>query len=654
MNISEEFRAAMIQAGLPCDCPLPPDGVFRRFTPPGDKDDNGWFVLHGDGVIPAGRFGSWKRGIDEKWRLAGAKMDPKELAACQARWRQDEIQRAKDEAERHERMAEKAEAYVVSLSEASDDHFYLRTKQVKPLGGIRQNTDGELVLPLADAAGKVWSYQTIDTIGDKLFMPGGRVQGCFFTIAERNDGPLVICEGYATGASIAESTGWAVVCAMNCGNLMRVGQDLRKLMPSRPIVFGADNDRFTSVSGEVKNPGKEAAEAAAKAIKGIAVVAEFADEDLRGTDFNDLFTTSGPMEVRRQFEAGCPFKLSFMTYEAVRSLNLPKEYILLGDHVLALGGLAAFLAPGGVGKSTLIQQLVAACCAGHEKFLAWDINPCAHTVRWMIIQAENSAQRMKQEAERLKAWLSPEGWLLFTQKALVLNQLQEADSFLDLDNPEAALRIRQAIDLFAPDVVIFDALYNFSLRELSKGAEMLAAISNCTRLAKWSNPNRTPIIMHHALTGSGGAARAVGFERATYGRDSKILHQLARSVVNMTAVSEDNNDKLLVTCGKCSDGVEFGPFIIRRNEETSLFEIDSETDVNATITAIKENKRSTAIMTPVRVRELCAVSGSTRVELVSSIREDCGCTRESAYRYMRQAVSSDTIKENSERIFFKN
>jgi hypothetical protein len=109
-----------------------------------------------------------------------------------------------------------------------------------------------------------------------------------------------------------------------------------------------------------------------------------------------------------------------------------------------------------------------------------------------------------------------------------------------------------------------------------------------------------------------------------------------------------------VTCGKCSDGVEFRPFIIRRNEETSLFEIDSETDVNATITAIKENKRSTAIMTPVRVRELCAVSGSTRVELVSSIREDCGCTRESDYLYMRQAFSSDTIKENSERIFFKN
>jgi len=314
VNLAEEVRSAMRQAGIGWSGEIRFDTPkVQRFVPEGDKNDNGWYILHSDG-IPAGTFGDYRKGIRQNWHLNGVKMDPKEMAACQARWRQAEAQRAKDEAERHSRMADKAAALVAGLPAPAADHLYLQTKGVKALGGIRENADGELVLPLQDITGKVWSYQTIDAIGDKLFMPGGRVQGCYFTVHDRNDGPLVICEGYATGASIHEATGWAVVCAMNCGNLMKVAQDFRKLMPSRPIVFGADNDRFTSVAGVPKNAGKEAAEAAAKAIKGIVVLAEFSDEDIRGTDFNDLCQSSGPMEVRRQFEAGCPFKLSFMSY----------------------------------------------------------------------------------------------------------------------------------------------------------------------------------------------------------------------------------------------------------------------------------------------------------------------------------------------------
>jgi len=69
--------------------------------------------------------------------------------------------------------------------------------------------------------------------GMKKFLGGGRITGTFFSMADKPDGPLVICEGYATGASIFEATGFATVCAIDCGNLLAVARSLRAKWPER-------------------------------------------------------------------------------------------------------------------------------------------------------------------------------------------------------------------------------------------------------------------------------------------------------------------------------------------------------------------------------------------------------------------------------------
>jgi hypothetical protein len=70
-----------------------------------------------------------------------------------------------------------------------------------------------LVLPLRDINGELHSLQFIapdnrfDGKRNKTFPGGGRVAGCCFTLADTPNGALVVCEGYATGASIHEATG---------------------------------------------------------------------------------------------------------------------------------------------------------------------------------------------------------------------------------------------------------------------------------------------------------------------------------------------------------------------------------------------------------------------------------------------------------------
>jgi hypothetical protein len=56
MNYIEDFRAAMLQAGLDCRSDIPSDGRLHRFKPEGDKDACAWFVLF-NGDRPAGAFG---------------------------------------------------------------------------------------------------------------------------------------------------------------------------------------------------------------------------------------------------------------------------------------------------------------------------------------------------------------------------------------------------------------------------------------------------------------------------------------------------------------------------------------------------------------------------------------------------------------------
>ena len=129
------------------------------------------------------------------------------------------------------------------------------------------------------------------------FCYGGRVAGCFFTLADKPDGTLVVCEGYATGASIHEATGFAVVCAMNCGNLLAVSKALREKFPQREIIIAADNDQFTD-----GNPGVTKAMEAAKTIHAKIAIPQFADVSTKPTDFNDLHKLEGLDTVKTQIE----------------------------------------------------------------------------------------------------------------------------------------------------------------------------------------------------------------------------------------------------------------------------------------------------------------------------------------------------------------
>lgn len=293
----ELFRAAMRVAGLDFAGSMHSDGKLHRFRAEGDKARNSWYVLHA-GPPMAGAFGCWRRGIQKTWCAArNANLTQAERDGVRERWQEAERERERIEAERHAK-ARCAAAWILARSKPADaSHAYLMAKGVGVHGDLRE-LRGALVVPSRDVKGELHSLQFIAADSAKRFLTGGRVSGCCFTVADEADGPLVVCEGYATGASVHEATGFATVAAMNCGNLKVVSETLRVKWPEREIIIAADHDVWTD-----GNPGLTKATEAANAICARLAVPQFADVSTKPTDFNDLQKLAGPAEVKRQIEA---------------------------------------------------------------------------------------------------------------------------------------------------------------------------------------------------------------------------------------------------------------------------------------------------------------------------------------------------------------
>ena len=205
-------------------------------------------------------------------------------------------ERERRERERRQRTAAKnARRIWDELDPADRGHPYLTKKCVQP-HGIRQ-LERKLVIPMYDWRGAMWSYQTIAPDSRKLYMTGGRKDGNYYPIAATSVGDvLVLAEGFATGATVHECTGYPVAVCVDAQNLVSVAVSLRRKYPTAHFVFAADND-----SGVKGNPGIAYATKAAARTRGQLVWPQFGEITERLTDWNDMAVRYSPETVTKLF-----------------------------------------------------------------------------------------------------------------------------------------------------------------------------------------------------------------------------------------------------------------------------------------------------------------------------------------------------------------
>lgn len=382
--MTESPESALDAAGIPCLADVAVDGKLHRYRTRGDHDQNCWYVFHQGESIICGVFGCWKRQITQKWSsIQFNQMTPEQRQAARQTW-QDAAAKQKADQERAQAEARQACNKLFANAPPIESHPYLDTKMVKPHGRVclaePEHVKDWLAIALQDEHGIIHSAQFIADDGTKRFYYGGRVQGCFARIEGKPGGPMIICEGYATGCTLHEAMGWTVICAMNCGNLLAVCQAIRRTTPERTIILCADNDQFTE-----ENPGITKAQGAASKHRCLVVWPEFGDESLseKPTDFNDLARLEGVAEVRVQVNRVFPIVVRFIGELELPPDNDPTE--LLKHRLLCERGSLLLTGPTGIGKSSFQMQALA-LWANHLPFFG--ITP-ARPLNSVLIQAEN-------------------------------------------------------------------------------------------------------------------------------------------------------------------------------------------------------------------------------------------------------------------------
>lgn len=294
IKAEEDFRAALRDAGL-----VPPDGItadgkLHRIDVEDEKPGrkSGFYVFHSDG-IPAGAYGDWHDGPDawHTWcSCARAELTQDEY--LEHKKRLDAARAARTEADKARKLeAKERAARIWEQSKPCESHPYLTRKGVGANGAREFN--GRLVIPMRDADGELSSVEFIDADGSKLFLAGGKKAGCWFAIGEPAN-VLCVAEGFATGASVHECSGYFVAVAFDCGNLAAVAKALRSKYPTAKIVICADDDP----KDDGKNPGVEAAEKAAAASNALIAVPDMP----QGGDFNDQAAIRGADSVRETIQ----------------------------------------------------------------------------------------------------------------------------------------------------------------------------------------------------------------------------------------------------------------------------------------------------------------------------------------------------------------
>jgi len=289
------IQEAMLEFSIHAPATIIYDGNIQRFKNESDKNNNSWYVAYDNTTFQSGAFGCWKLDVSEKFCSIEHTHLTSEQRQRHAKQLAEQKHIAELEKTNQQRYVQKHvnERFNCAITKGINAHPYLQNKGVKSYG---LRTDNSLLLvPMFNIDGEIASIQTISTSGDKFYTKGGRVKGCFFPIGTPED-TLILCEGYATGASIHEATSEPVAVCFNSGNIKEVAKELSAKHPNTKIIIAGDDDHKRE-----QNIGRIKAIEAAKHIGSSTVFPKFDASYNEGcTDFNDLHRLCGLKEVKKQ------------------------------------------------------------------------------------------------------------------------------------------------------------------------------------------------------------------------------------------------------------------------------------------------------------------------------------------------------------------
>jgi len=160
-------------------------------------------------------------------------------------------------------------------------------------------------------------------------------------------------------------------------------------------------------------------------------------------------------------------------------------------------------------------------------------------------------------------------------------------------------------------------------------------------------------LLHHSASGKAGAAKSVGWERVAFGRNSKALFNWARGQINVVPMDPSEPGKLVISCGKCSDGKDFPTFGLELNDETMIYETMKDFDLDEWVEEVNSKSHSGGPKIKVSNEEVATLckGGISYSALANTIKEKYDVSVRTAKRAIKSAADSKAIFTHDKKLY---
>ncbi len=381
------------------------------------------------------------------------------------------------------------------------DFPYLVKKGVKPHEGVKFHAPtGNMLVPLVDEHGALWSVQRISADGTKKINDGGRLSGNAFFFPG-DTATVYLAEGYATAATVNELTGATTVMGISSGNMPAVAAFLARKLPAATLIVAGDNDD----AGR-----KAAAKVQEKAPRFKAVF-----PPTEGDDWND-YGTKNPDMARKMLTA-TPAGRGPMLVD-VNTIGLTEPTFLVEDAIETPGTGMVFGASGS-GKSFFILDIGLHCAAG----IPWLGKAVKEgPVIYLCGEGRHAVPR------RVAAWRSvhgavPDGRFLMSRRRVQF----DPDSVCEMAGEITALAEKGG----APVLIVIDTMARALPGDCDENSakDTMAFVDMCDRLQ--AQYNCVVLIIHHTGHSESANKRARGSSALKGAMDLEILLDADKGII---------------------------------------------------------------------------------------------------------------------------
>lgn len=460
----DKVRGMASDVGIPAPSNLITDGLIHRFPTNGKKnDDAGWYQLNESEYGITGAIGDHRRtfGFGKNYipiKAYSRPLSPIEHAKMSAIIK-DQAEKAQIEMEKKHNQASNESIFIWDNAQYSSiDHPYLQKKGLNSTHGAKISGDGRLILPAYDKDNNLKCIQYISHDSKKRPQPGGTLKNHFWIIGDIKE-KVFITEGFATGATVKEETGFPVVIAYTADNLTSTAKQIKELYPNTEIIIAADND-----SDKEENRGKDKGEIQAnRASKetGCSVIlppapGDFNDMKSRGEDVKSI--------LLQEDEEDWLISIDDLIKEPTPVRWLIKGWLQRDSLVMMHG-------PSGCGKTFVILDMALKISLGFDSWIGEKVRNSP------VVYLAGEGHRGL--AVRVKGWLQHNNVTDMNKYDFVLSR-----TGTDLNKSHGLNKVISSIDKLPkpPHLIIVDTLHRFFDGNEDKSESAREMIVSCDTL----------------------------------------------------------------------------------------------------------------------------------------------------------------------------